>query len=109
MALMCVSRGTSILTEKIYPERFIHVAELNRLGARIRREGPTAIVPGDCRLMGATVMASDLRASAALVLAGLIAEGKTEVQRVYHLDRGYENLVQKLAGLGADIERVKEG
>jgi len=109
IGLMCLARGVSIITEKIYPERFIHVAELARLGARIRREGPSAIVMGGEPLTGATVMASDLRASAALVLAGLVAEGTTEVRRVYHLDRGYERFVEKLRSLGADIERVSEG
>ena len=109
IALMCMARGVSIITEKIYPERFIHVAELARLGARIRREGPSAIVMGGEPLSGATVMASDLRASAALVLAGLVAKGTTEIHRVYHLDRGYERFDEKLRGLGADIERVHEG
>ncbi|HHI79029.1 MAG TPA: hypothetical protein ENK02_03545 [Planctomycetes bacterium] len=108
IALMTQAHGVSLVTEKIYPERFIHVAELARLGARIRREGPTAIVQGPERLSGTTVMASDLRASAALILAGLVAEGSTEVRRVYHLDRGYEALEKKLRKLGAEIERVRE-
>ncbi len=108
MALMCVVPGISVITEKIYPERFMHVSELNRMGASIMLEGPSAIVSGKKVLSGAPVMASDLRASAALVLAGLVAEGTTEVSRVYHLDRGYENLVVKLQGLGAKIRREKE-
>lgn len=108
LATMCVADGVSVITEKVYPERFIHCSELARLGARIHREGPTAIVHGRRNLRGATMMASDLRASAALVLAGLVAEGRSEVRRVYHLDRGYEFLDRKLAGLGADVERVPE-
>lgn len=108
MALMCIVPGISVITEKIYPERFMHVPELNRMGANIMLEGNSAIVSGNKRLSGAPVMASDLRASAALVLAGLVAEGTTEVSRVYHLDRGYENLVQKLQSLGAKIRREKD-
>jgi len=86
----------------------MHVAELNRMGARLRKEGPTVIVQGVKRLVGAPVMASDLRASAALVLAGLAAKGITRVHRVYHIDRGYERFEQKLASLGADIRRLQE-
>ena len=108
MALMSVTPGISVITEKIYPDRFMHVAELNRMGARIMREGPHAIVQGVRGLSGAPVMASDLRASAALVLAGLAAKGRTEVSRIYHLDRGYENLELKLQKLGARIWREKE-
>ncbi len=108
MALMCIVPGISVITEKIYPERFMHVSELNRMGASIMLEGPSAIVSGKKKLSGAPVMASDLRASAALVLAGLVAEGYTEVSRVYHLDRGYENLVAKLQSLGAKIRREKD-
>ena len=85
-----------------------HVGELNRMGARIRKEGPTAIIQGVKELHGAPVMASDLRASAAMVLAGLVARGTTRIDRVYHIDRGYEKIEQKLAAVGADIERVKE-
>ncbi|MGB2661381.1 MAG: UDP-N-acetylglucosamine 1-carboxyvinyltransferase [Candidatus Omnitrophota bacterium] len=107
-SLLAVSDGISVVTEKIYPERFIHVSELNRMGADIVLEGATAIVKGVKRLSGARVMASDLRASAALVLAGLIAEGKTEISRIYHLDRGYEHLEDKLSAVGAKIERVQE-
>src|SRR3989344_3838214 len=108
MALMCIIPGISVITEKIYPERFMHVSELNRMGASILLEGPSAIVSGSQRLSGAPVMASDLRASAGLVLAGLVAEGETEISRVYHLDRGYENLVSKLQSLGAKIKREKD-
>lgn len=108
MALMAVTPGISIITEKIYPERFIHVAELNRMGSRIFLEGNSAIVHGVKRLSGAPVTASDLRASAGLLLAGLVAEGTTEVHRVYHLDRGYERIEEKLSRLGARIRREKE-
>ena len=108
MALMCIVPGISVITEKIYPDRFMHVAELNRMGANVMLEGNSAIVSGKKKLSGAPVMASDLRASAALVLAGLVAEGTTEVSRVYHLDRGYENLVAKLQSLGAKIRREKD-
>ena len=109
MALMARADGVSVITEKIYPERFIHASELQRLGARIRREGPSAIIEGTEELRGAPVMASDLRASASLVLAGLVARGATDVRRVYHIDRGYERIEQKLHGIGADIERISEG
>jgi UDP-N-acetylglucosamine 1-carboxyvinyltransferase len=105
MALLSLADGNSIITEKIYPDRFMHVAELNRLGARLRKEGPTVIVEGVKKLIGAPVMASDLRASAALVLAGLVAKGETRINRVYHIDRGYEKFERKLMALGADIER----
>ncbi|MBL7071200.1 MAG: UDP-N-acetylglucosamine 1-carboxyvinyltransferase [Candidatus Omnitrophica bacterium] len=108
MALMTVTEGISVITEKIYPERFIHVSELSRMGAQIVLEGPNTIIKGVKRLSGAPVMASDLRASAALVLAGLVAKGETEISRIYHLDRGYDNLEKKLSRLGADIKRVKE-
>jgi len=101
--------GISVIIEKVYPERFMHVPELNRLGARISLEGPAALVRGGRRLSGAPVMASDLRASAALILAGLVADGKTTVRRVYHLDRGYERMEEKLTALGANIKRVKDG
>lgn len=108
MALMCVAGGISVITEKIYPERFMHISELNRMGARITKEGSSAIIKGVSKLSGAPVMASDLRASAALVLAGLVARGKTEITRVYHLDRGYEKMEEKLSRLGARIWREKE-
>lgn len=106
MALLCLADGNSILTEKIYPDRFMHVAELMRMGANLIKEGPTVVVTGVKKLIGAPVMASDLRASAALVLAGLVARGQTTVQRVYHIDRGYEQIEKKLIVLGADIQRV---
>ncbi|MBY0262689.1 MAG: UDP-N-acetylglucosamine 1-carboxyvinyltransferase [Phycisphaerales bacterium] len=108
MALLTLSEGNSLITERIYPERFGHVPELGRMGAKIMRQGPTAVVTGVRKLMGAPVMASDLRASAALVLAGLAAEGTTVVNRVYHLDRGYEVMEQRLRLLGAVIERTSE-
>jgi len=108
MAMLTVADGISVITEKIYPDRFMHVAELNRMGAAIRKEGPAAVLHGPRKLSGAHVMASDLRASAALVIAGLVAEGKTTISRIYHLDRGYERLEQKLNRLGARIQRVKE-
>jgi UDP-N-acetylglucosamine 1-carboxyvinyltransferase len=108
MALLCLADGNSIITEKIYPDRFLHVAELNRMGAHLRKEGPTVIVEGVKKLIGAPVMASDLRASAALILAGLIAKGHTKVLRAYHIDRGYERIEQKLSSVGADIRRVAE-
>jgi UDP-N-acetylglucosamine 1-carboxyvinyltransferase len=106
-ALLAGGTGISVVTETIFPQRFMHVAELKRMGAQIELEGPTAIIHGSERLGGAPVMASDLRASAALVLAGLQADGVTEVNRVYHIDRGYENIDDKLNALGAQIERVK--
>ena len=108
MSLMSVTSGISVITEKIYPDRFMHVAELNRMGAHIQREGPHAIVEGLKELSGAPVMASDLRASAGLVLAGLAARGKTQISRIYHLERGYENIEEKLQKLGAKIWREKE-
>jgi UDP-N-acetylglucosamine 1-carboxyvinyltransferase len=108
MALLCLADGISVVTERIFPDRFLHVGELNRMGARVRKEGPTAIIQGIKELQGASVMASDLRASAALVLAGLVAKGTTRIDRVYHIDRGYEKIEQKLAAVGADIERIKE-
>ncbi len=109
MVLMCLARGLSVITETIFENRFIHVSELRRMGADIRLQGDTAIIQGVESLSGAPVMATDLRASASLVLAGLAAEGRTEVSRVYHLDRGYEALDRKLSKLGANIQRVKEG
>ncbi len=108
MALLCVADGISVITERIFPDRFLHVGELNRMGARVRKEGPTAIIQGTMELAGAPVMASDLRASAAMVLAGLIARGTTRIDRVYHIDRGYEKIEEKLRALGADITRIKE-
>jgi UDP-N-acetylglucosamine 1-carboxyvinyltransferase len=108
MALMTLTPGISIITERIFESRFMHVSELARLGADIEIEGPSAIVKGGRPLSGAPVMASDLRASAALVLAGLAAKGTTQVNRVYHIDRGYENIDGKLRRLGARIERIEE-
>ncbi len=108
MALLCLADGNSVITEKIFPERFLHGAELSRMGARIFRQGPTVMVSGVRRLVGAPVMASDLRASASLVLAGLAAEGVTIVNRVYHLDRGYERMEERLNRLGARIQRVDD-
>jgi UDP-N-acetylglucosamine 1-carboxyvinyltransferase len=108
MTLLCLSDGISVVHERIYPDRFMHVAELCRLGARIRKEGPSAIVLGVPQLHGAQVMASDLRASAALVIAGMAAEGITEIRRIYHIDRGYERIEQRLAALGARIDRVED-
>ena len=108
MALMSITPGISVITEKVFPERFMHISELNRMGAHISLEANSAIIRGKKRLSGAEVMASDLRASAALVLAGLTCRNKTEIHRVYHIDRGYENLEEKLKQLGADITRVSE-
>lgn len=108
LALLCLADGNSIITEKIFPDRFMHIAELGRMGANLRKEGPTVIAQGVRELIGAPVMASDLRASAALVLAGLVAKGETEVLRVYHIDRGYEQIEKKLNPLGAQIQRTKE-
>ena len=106
-ALMSVTPGISAITEKIFPSRFMHLSELRRMGSSVELEGATAILHGVDHLSGAPVMASDLRASAALVLAGLVAHGTTEVNRVYHIDRGYEQIDEKLRKLGADIERVR--
>jgi UDP-N-acetylglucosamine 1-carboxyvinyltransferase len=106
MVLMTLASGLSVITERIFESRFMHVAELARLGAEIAIEGPSAIIKGGRPLSGAPVMASDLRASAALVIAGLAARGATEVHRIYHLDRGYEKIDQKLRALGARIQRI---
>jgi UDP-N-acetylglucosamine 1-carboxyvinyltransferase len=107
-ALMTVTPGISVITEKVFPSRFMHISEMARLGADAALEGSSAIIKGVKRLSGAPVMASDLRASAALVLAGLVADGETEVNRIYHVDRGYERIDHKLRQLGADIERMAE-
>ncbi len=107
MVLMSIANGTSMISETIFENRFIHVSELRRMGADVQVDGNVAIVKGVPRLSGAPVMATDLRASASLILAGLVAEGTTEVSRVYHLDRGYDSIEKKFAGLGADIQRVK--
>ena len=106
MVLMSIAEGSSVITEDIFENRFIHVSELKRMGADIRVSGNTAVVRGIDQLSAAPVMATDLRASASLILAGLVAKGKTEVQRVYHLDRGYQSIEEKFAGLGAAIRRV---
>ncbi|ALU91178.1 UDP-N-acetylglucosamine 1-carboxyvinyltransferase protein [Herbaspirillum rubrisubalbicans M1] len=107
MALNCLAEGTSHVTETIFENRFMHVQELNRLGAAIDVEGNTAIVTGVEKFLGAPVMATDLRASASLVIAGLAAQGETVVERIYHLDRGYDRMEAKLSAIGADIERIK--
>jgi len=108
MALMSLAEGTSIITETIFENRFTHVSELKRMGADIKIQGNTAVVKGAARLSGAPVMATDLRASASLIIAGLAAEGETEVSRIYHLDRGYEMIEEKMSALGAKIKRVDE-
>jgi UDP-N-acetylglucosamine 1-carboxyvinyltransferase len=107
MVLDCIADGTAVVTETIFENRFMHVNELVRLGAKIEIDGHTAVVTGVPRLSGATVMATDLRASASLVIAGLVADGETLVDRIYHLDRGYDGMEAKLRLLGADIERVR--
>ena len=107
MALNCIAQGTATVTETIFENRFMHVDELVRLGAKIQTDGKVAVIEGVLRLSGATVMATDLRASASLVIAGLVADGETMVDRIYHLDRGYDCMEAKLRGIGADIERVK--
>ncbi|MCY1670744.1 UDP-N-acetylglucosamine 1-carboxyvinyltransferase [Novosphingobium sp. SL115] len=106
MAMLCLAEGSSVLTETIFENRYMHVPELNRMGARIETKGRTAVVHGVSGLTGAEVMATDLRASMSLVIAGLAAEGETQVHRLYHLDRGYERLEEKLSLMGAEIERV---
>jgi len=107
MALNCIAEGTAKVTETIFENRFMHVNELVRLGAKIEVDGRLAVVQGVYRLSGANVMATDLRASAGLVIAGLVAEGETVIDRIYHLDRGYDRMEAKLRGIGADIERIK--
>jgi UDP-N-acetylglucosamine 1-carboxyvinyltransferase len=106
-ALLAQSNGISVISETVFPQRFMHVSELKRMGADISLNGNTVVIKGVEKISGAPVMASDLRASAALVLAGLRAEGVTEVNRVYHIDRGYESIDDKLNALGARIERMK--
>jgi UDP-N-acetylglucosamine 1-carboxyvinyltransferase len=105
-ALNCIAEGTGTITESVFENRFMHVLELQRMGAQVKLEGNTAITTGVNRLTGAPLMATDLRASASLVLAGLVADGATEVDRIYHIDRGYETIEEKLANLGAQIKRV---
>jgi len=106
MAMNCIADGVGVINETIFENRFMHVNELLRLGADIQVEGHTAIVRGSEHLSGAPVMATDLRASASLILAGLMASGETTIDRIYHLDRGYENIEEKLSSLGATIRRV---
>jgi UDP-N-acetylglucosamine 1-carboxyvinyltransferase len=107
MAINCVANGTAVMRETIFENRFMHAVELIRLGADIKIDGNTAFVTGRPKLDGAAVMATDLRASASLVIAGLVAQGETLIERIYHLDRGYEGLEHKLVALGADVRRVK--
>jgi UDP-N-acetylglucosamine 1-carboxyvinyltransferase len=107
MALNVIASGSSKVTETIFENRFMHVNEMVRLGAKIQVDGKVALIEGVPRLSGATVMATDLRASASLVIAALVAEGQTVVDRIYHLDRGYDHMETKLRGLGADIERIR--
>ncbi|MDE2043397.1 MAG: UDP-N-acetylglucosamine 1-carboxyvinyltransferase, partial [Alphaproteobacteria bacterium] len=109
MAMLCVAEGASVLTETIFENRYMHVPELARMGADITVTGRSAVVRGVRQLNGAPVMATDLRASMSLIIAGLAAQGETQVNRVYHLDRGYERLEEKLSAVGADIERVGDG
>ena len=108
MTMMAIGTGLSVVTETIFENRFMHVSELLRMGADIVIQGNHAIVRGMAKLRGAKTMATDLRASASLILAGLVAEGNTELSRVYHLDRGYETIEKKFSALGADIRRVPE-
>jgi UDP-N-acetylglucosamine 1-carboxyvinyltransferase len=108
MALMSVADGTSTIRETIFENRFMHVAELKRMGADVAIEGGIATVRGVEKLTGADVMATDLRASASLIVAGLAAKGNTTIHRLYHLDRGYERIEEKLRGLGAEVERAKD-
>ena len=106
MAMLCIANGRSHVTETVFENRFMHVVELNRMGGRIMTEGRSAVVEGPCHLTGCPVRATDLRAGAAMICAGLVAEGATEISDIYHIDRGYEDIVDKLRALGADIERV---
>ena len=108
MAMMAVSEGTGMVTETVFENRFMHVDELKRMGSNIKIEGRTSVVEGVDQLTGCQVKATDLRAGAAMVLAGLVAEGETQVGYIHHIDRGYDKLVQKLCGLGADIRRIEK-
>ncbi|MBQ6853010.1 MAG: UDP-N-acetylglucosamine 1-carboxyvinyltransferase, partial [Peptococcaceae bacterium] len=108
MALMCVADGTSIFTETIFENRFMHADELRRMGANIKTDGRSAIVEGVSRLTGCKVKATDLRAGAALIIAALAADGQTEITELHHIDRGYENLIEKFQSIGADIVRIHE-
>jgi UDP-N-acetylglucosamine 1-carboxyvinyltransferase len=107
MVLLCKGKGRSVISEKIFENRFMHVAELRRLGAKIKIKNSNAIIEGNTNFEGAELMSSDLRASVALVLAGLVAKGKSVINRIYHLDRGYEKLENKLARIGVNIKRIK--
>ena len=106
MAMMVIAEGHSKVTETVFENRFMHVVELNRMGAAISTEGRSAVIDGPSKLTGCDVRATDLRAGAAMILAGLVAEGVTRIGDIYHIDRGYENIVDKLKNLGADIERI---
>lgn len=106
VALMSLANGSSVVTDTVYHDRFSHVPELNRLGANIRVKNNTAFISGKKSLVAAPVMSTDIRASASLIIAALAAQGKTEISRVYHIDRGYENIEQKFKSLGADINRI---
>ena len=108
MAALSIAGGTSTVVDRVYPDRFTHVPELCRFGAKIARDGNVAVVTGVEKLEGAPVMATDIRASSALILAGLAAEGETTILRVYHIDRGYERIEEKLGAIGASIRRVRE-
>ena len=108
MALNAVAKGTGVITETIFENRFMHVPELQRMGAEIELETNSAVSKGESVLKGAPVMATDLRASASLIIAGLVADGETHISRIYHLDRGYEAIEQKLGGLGANVTRASE-
>ncbi len=105
-ALNAIAEGTSSVTETVFENRFMHIQEISRLGAHVNLEGNTAIIQGVDDLTGAQVMATDLRASASLILAGLVAKGETIVERIYHIDRGYDHIEEKLAGIGAQIQRI---
>jgi UDP-N-acetylglucosamine 1-carboxyvinyltransferase len=108
MAYMCVGSGLSVISETVFENRYMHVSELMRMGADINIQGGSAVVRGVPTLRGAQTMATDLRASASLILAALVAEGTTEISRVYHIDRGYEGIEKKFSALGADIKRMKQ-
>ncbi|HBM75064.1 MAG TPA: UDP-N-acetylglucosamine 1-carboxyvinyltransferase, partial [Clostridiaceae bacterium] len=108
MALMSISNGTSMITETVFENRFMHVCELKRMGVNIKIDGRSAVIEGVTKLSGAKVKATDLRAGAALILAGLAAEGTTEISDIHHIDRGYVNIEKKLKKVGADIERIEE-
>jgi len=108
VALMMLANGSSVVTDTVYHDRFSHVPELNRLGANIHLENNVAIIRGVKKLLGASVMSTDIRASASLINAGLMAEGQTDLSRIYHIDRGYENIEAKYRALGADISRISE-